>query len=653
MLGKLKLVVLFIILIHAPDTFAATPTISSVSGTISSGQTITIAGANMVDENKTDWGSAYRTGTKYGFEGSSYSADGYGEAPDMNPQERAYDSDVYLMGAKSYRGRIYGNSSSCPTDNHSSGLYTTLSSDGVSGQDIYVRLYSRWKSTGSGSKWPTSHIKMLDVQGTGAQLYLQPAAGGSLPNQMNMVYGGANHLYPVSNFLQEDRWYCMEARFKWSSPSNFTAWVDGVQLASVNDVSVGSYLYVLFNIINACGFTNLDLTNWTDAFTISTNRVYPASQIWISNSSTFSTATAVQQEPVYLSDSSVQAKVNLSGLNADPLYLFVTNNRQETNAAYTLTGGGGDTESPSVTISTTNPSSTASDSLAVTGTSSDNVDVTQCKYRIGAAPTAVIGTTCTGEESWSCSTSGYSQGANTLYVGCSDAVGNWGSNSIVVNYTPPASLIWTETFNDSNFAARGWEDDYGDVWVDTSTKQAGAASWRQTWNNGATNVRNSANNDTVTSIRKVIGNEDEIYLEWYWYLNSDYVGSGVSYHPHLIILVDSLWENLAAGDLGAYLELAQRDLRFIVRRGSGYEEWHNTGYTLPLSSWKKIGAYLKMNTVGQSDGIVRLFVDGLQVYSAPQTQTIWMDELTIYDGIPSTPTLTIPGGVTISGARVE
>lgn len=88
----------------------STPTITSVSGTVSAGQTITITGTYMCDEDKTNWGTAYQSGNKYGFEGTSYTADGYADAPDFNPQDRGYDTDVKLMGSKSFKGRIYGDS---------------------------------------------------------------------------------------------------------------------------------------------------------------------------------------------------------------------------------------------------------------------------------------------------------------------------------------------------------------------------------------------------------------------------------------------------------------------------------------------------------------------------------------------------------------
>lgn len=106
-------------------------------------------------------------------------------------------------------------------------------------------------------------------------------------------------------------------------------------------------------------------------------------------------------------------------------------------------GSGSDTTAPTVSITTSSPQTIATDSLTVTGTASDAVGVTSCKYRIGAEPGASAGTACTGTTSWSGTVSGFSQGANTLYVGCGDAAGNWTSPaaSITVNYTPLAANI--------------------------------------------------------------------------------------------------------------------------------------------------------------------------------------------------------------------
>jgi hypothetical protein len=93
-----------------------------------------------------------------------------------------------------------------------------------------------------------------------------------------------------------------------------------------------------------------------------------------------------------------------------------------------------DVTAPSVIIANKDPSTVSSDSLTVTGSASDAVGVSGCKWRIGSAPNASAGTACTGTTSFDCATSGYSIGSNTLHVGCYDAAGNYGTDSITVSY---------------------------------------------------------------------------------------------------------------------------------------------------------------------------------------------------------------------------
>src|SRR5271169_1052256 len=91
---------------------ATTPTLSSVSGTIATGQTLTISGANMVNEDHTNWDSFFSTNPNAsGFEGSSFTSDGYtapsGGVCNPGPSGRCYpatyDSTVKLMGNQSVK----------------------------------------------------------------------------------------------------------------------------------------------------------------------------------------------------------------------------------------------------------------------------------------------------------------------------------------------------------------------------------------------------------------------------------------------------------------------------------------------------------------------------------------------------------------------
>jgi hypothetical protein len=100
--------------------------------------------------------------------------------------------------------------------------------------------------------------------------------------------------------------------------------------------------------------------------------------------------------------------------------------------------GAGDTEDPSVTITKSDPSNITADSLSVSWEASDNDSVDSCRWLIDAIPTISTGTQ---DDSSPAATSGYSEGANTVYVACFDPTGNRGYDSITVNLDTTAPVI--------------------------------------------------------------------------------------------------------------------------------------------------------------------------------------------------------------------
>ncbi|MGB0873552.1 MAG: hypothetical protein ACPGYP_10535, partial [Solirubrobacterales bacterium] len=89
------------------------------------------------------------------------------------------------------------------------------------------------------------------------------------------------------------------------------------------------------------------------------------------------------------------------------------------SSSYTVTGCGGDTEDPVVTI--TNPTDGddfAVNSAVVNYTATDNVGVTSCNINDGDSVALT-------------------PGANAIVVTCSDAAGNSGSDTVNVTYTVP------------------------------------------------------------------------------------------------------------------------------------------------------------------------------------------------------------------------
>src|SRR5579884_2031858 len=149
------LVLLYLIqLFSSPEVYAVTPTISNVSGSLQTGQILTITGSNMINEDMTNWDPYFTAHpTAYGFEGASPSADSYCA---VGPCGGVYDTTVKLMGNQSIKFNTHGASgANPPADNLTS--YNAMSVS--AGNNKWYRFYARWNLV-SGS-WPTNYIKML------------------------------------------------------------------------------------------------------------------------------------------------------------------------------------------------------------------------------------------------------------------------------------------------------------------------------------------------------------------------------------------------------------------------------------------------------------------------------------------------------------
>ena len=312
--------------------FAAMPTISNVSGTVATGQTLTINGTNFVQESKTDWHPFWTSGSGYGFEGSSPSSDGY--SADSNV---VYDSSVKLMGNKSIKFSAAGASSNCPTGNLVSSAVVNMSGQ----TDYWLRGYVRYNS--ANNLWASSHLKMFDLlYSPTPNTYIQWGSGSTMPAQMIVVVDSGVTTYGSipSGPLQNNRWYLVEAHIQ---PTQVNVFLDNAQIISASKSS-NAINFLNFGLVNLCGTTSsFNLSNWMDGVATSSSRVYPASNIEISGNGT----TWKYQEPVYLSDTAVQFKLDLSGLSGTNYQVRVTNNQQQTSATYSLSGpGGGDTTPP-------------------------------------------------------------------------------------------------------------------------------------------------------------------------------------------------------------------------------------------------------------------------------------------------------------------
>lgn len=332
----------FVVLLGAVPTpvAAVTPTIASISGNLQTGQTLTISGTNMMNEVRTNWDPFFTNNANAsGFEGANPGADGY-------PNEGAcatYDTTVKLMGAKSLRLHDQGahdanNHGGCAFD------YTIQIASGIGPADAYYRVYSRWNNT----EWPDFAHKYWWLGGNPKSVFVNfNPNGGAAPTQMGFLAtdyngGGYNFFNIPGGAIQNNRWYLIELHVRKDGAGAYIVemWIDNQLIGSVNPTSGVSPNIAGWGFESNTNYWSTSSAfvsdQWQDGFVVSSTRVGPASLIEIGNSPNYNSGIRVYQPPIYISDNSVQVKVNLAGLGSGPYYVWVTNSRNERSLSATL-----------------------------------------------------------------------------------------------------------------------------------------------------------------------------------------------------------------------------------------------------------------------------------------------------------------------------
>jgi hypothetical protein len=109
------------------------------------------------------------------------------------------------------------------------------------------------------------------------------------------------------------------------------------------------------------------------------------------------------------------------------------------------------------------------------------------------------------------------------------------------------SILLFEDFESSDFAAKGWYDGFPDQRT-TAEYKNGSHSYAGHFNQGATSSGAGRHLFTPT---------DKVYMSYWVKYSSNYVGSGVGYHPHeWNLLTNEDWEYQGPGDtyLTTYVE---------------------------------------------------------------------------------------------------
>jgi len=424
----MKKILLYLVLICLPSiSNAATPSISNVVGTVSTGQTLTITGSNLVQDDLPSWmnrggtastGPNFQSSVQYGFEGASPQADGYCSSGVCG--SNTYDTSVKLMGNKSLNFHIAG----------AYGYLTEAVRFGkadsfiFNSSNYYGRYYVRYDVYNN--IWPTFELKLSGTQSPTGILYVnvQPNSNGSAPNSFRIVdpLGQASNGTVPGGALVSGRWYCVEWRIQTGSPNTATVWVNGQQIATKTWSGSFSPVFYEFGPING-GATPAEfvMDNRFDGMAFKTSgRVYPASTIEISGDNGL---TWKWQHPASLSDTALQVIADLPTKTAANYLLRVTNNLQQTSSTYTLGGsvGSGDTTAPIVT-------GFAVPSTSTTLTVPINIFTVADETALAASPYCVTTTNSPSGCSWQSSAPSTvtfsASGSQSIYAWAKDAAGN-------------------------------------------------------------------------------------------------------------------------------------------------------------------------------------------------------------------------------------
>jgi hypothetical protein len=192
----------------------------------------------------------------------------------------------------------------------------------------------------------------------------------------------------------------------------------------------------------------------------------------------------------------------------------------------------------------------------------------------------------------------------------------------------PQGVLFTESFDDANLAARDWYD--GTRFRIVGGAQAGRGCVEYEWTDAYSQVAGSG------GVRRLFEPTDAVYLRFYLKLSKGWGWTGRNYHPHLVHFLTTENDRLAgpaATHLTLYVEpddgrlrLAAQDIQNRrmphgltqgpIKGGYNGKLYDSADVLFKDDKWHCIEAYFKLNTLDlrndrpNADGIVRGWFDG-------------------------------------------
>lgn len=192
--------------------------------------------------------------------------------------------------------------------------------------------------------------------------------------------------------------------------------------------------------------------------------------------------------------------------------------------------------------------------------------------------------------------------------------------------------FFTESFDDSALASRGWYD-VGKVSISAADPHSGAGCIEYRWTD------KGGPQSASSPARRLFAPTDTVYLSYYIRLSPNWGWTGRGYHPHLTHFMtteNDAFRGPASSRLTLYVEpvdghlrLAAQDMQNVdaphgltqgpLRGGYNGRFYDSASVLFNDSSWHRVEAFFKLNTVdvdkgaSNADGIVRGWFDGALV----------------------------------------
>jgi predicted 3-demethylubiquinone-9 3-methyltransferase (glyoxalase superfamily) len=325
-----------------------------------------------------------------------------------------------------------------------------------------------------------------------------------------------------------------------------------------------------------------------------------------------------------------------------------------TSAGVTITVSNAiDSTAPSVTMTAPAQGATVSGSITVSASASDNVGVANVQFKLDGANLGALDTSAPYAFSWSTTT--VSNGVHTLTAVARDAAGNQTTSAIVsvtVSNTtsptapegicpggssPDANVLWCENFQQGDFLSRWIIGSNNDHWP--------SSDFVKSTNFGFNDSSASWTNNLVFDdfwgyfgydASDYFPPQSEFYIRYYQYVSNPYTWGSLEDKSVLLHdasrSLDMYIATSRAGNDGcdgtsgargkpAFANYQDRDWNELGGQCTKVNRYQNQGndITLQPGRWYLFEAYVRLNTAGSNNGILRLWIDDASVPITTQT----------------------------------